>query len=269
MGKTIEATGLINAGGRGTRLEGLFAPDPKLGIAKALLEIGSPSIKLINHHINDMAQNTLLSIVVSAGDQTPVVEHVRSEYPTVEVIETSESLGNGSDLVLAVKEEKADFKDLILVKNVDTILDIDEEALLAEHLQTGAEMSIALTRNKGIPNEDAFRVGTNGKVLECDEVADSPSVDHDRIDYSASSTGVVVFSHRFLLEYEWSKTNGGLSIYKDLAQKALFDGVLYGYDNGSGFFRDIGTVESWNMSIASPDIQNRLVYDITTKGSSV
>ena len=39
-------TAYINAGGRGTRLNSTFRPDPEYGIAKALLEVGAPWITI-------------------------------------------------------------------------------------------------------------------------------------------------------------------------------------------------------------------------------
>ncbi len=51
-----ETVGYLNAGGRGTRLNGLFAPDEKKGIAKALLSIGNPGVCLIDHHITNLRQ---------------------------------------------------------------------------------------------------------------------------------------------------------------------------------------------------------------------
>jgi hypothetical protein len=55
-GITPDTIGYINAGGRGTRLNGIFTPDRQTGIAKALLAIGEPPIRLIDHHIANLQQ---------------------------------------------------------------------------------------------------------------------------------------------------------------------------------------------------------------------
>ena len=49
--KHSEAISYINAGGRGSRLREVFPYDPERGIAKALLELGNPPLRLVDHHI--------------------------------------------------------------------------------------------------------------------------------------------------------------------------------------------------------------------------
>ena len=200
--------GYINAGGRGTRLNPVFAPDPTRGVSKALLEVGAPPIPLINHHINKLAAAGVPTIVAGVGDHYNVAEHIRAEYAgdtRVHAIEVGAQLGNGGDLVVAVRRHRQLFADQVMISNCDTILDIDESALAEQHHDTGAGLTIALTENKGVPNEGAYYVGYNSAVVYCAETTkDPPSADADEYTaYRASSTGALVVESALLCDMDW------------------------------------------------------------------
>src|SRR5690606_31906942 len=144
--------GFINAGGRGTRLNGLFTPDPETGIAKALLEIGNPKVKLIDHHVANLRQQNIERIVVAAGDQPEVYEYVHDTYKddiNIRVTRSLGQLGTGGDLTVYTRE--SGLPDPIIVQNVDTILDINLGLFSRQFMhkrQLGAQACIALTLNK-------------------------------------------------------------------------------------------------------------------------
>lgn len=253
-----EVTGYINAGGKGARLTALFPPDAKTGISKALLEVGTPPIPLINHHINRMARVGISSIIAGVGDHHNVAAHVRSTFadkPNVHAIQTAVQLGNGGDLLVAAKTERQLFAKDVLIANCDTILDINEAELLEQHRDTGAGVTIALTKNKGVPNEGAFYVAHNTAVVYCAEVTtDSPPADiAEYTEYRASSTGMVVVKSELLQSMRWSPEDGPLSLYRDIAGFALDQGELSAYDNGHKLFIDVGTVATWNHVQEHPE----------------
>lgn len=257
-----ETIGYINAGGRGTRLNGIFTPDPEKGIAKALLEIGSPPVKLIEHHVTCLLEQGLTRIVVAAGDQPEVVEYVQDSFDARHVTATSSinQQGTGGDLVSYVRTIDREFD--VVVQNVDTILDIDiaaftESFSAPKHM--GAVACIALTRSPGVPNENAYSVNGAGMVLHSAEFADPSNVVQIASDqYRASSTGSVILDSEFLRTNSWLPADGQLSIYSNILRDAWNQQRLYAHDNGTRFFRDIGTVATWLNSVSDPFLHTLL-----------
>lgn len=258
-------TGYISAGGRGTRLNELFTPDPSTGIAKALLEIGNPKTRLIDHHIANLRQQNIERIVVAAGDQHNVYEYIQDTYaddPAIIATKSLSQLGTGGDLVEYARTSDASFP--LLVQNVDTILDIDLLAFADQFVtqrRLGAMASIALTLKKGVPNEGAFQVDCEGKVLYSAEFDDSKNMQTQKVNtHRASSTGAVVIDMDFLRDQKWQKQDGQISLYKNCLYDAWRQDGLYAYNNECRFFRDVGTVAMWLDSRSSLEIQAQLRY---------
>ena len=262
----LSTIGYINAGGRGTRLNGLFIPDPQTGIAKALLEIGNPSIRLVDHHISNFRFQNINEVTVAVGDQVEAYEYLKDSYSDdklLHVTKSQDQIGTGGDLISYARTLCAD-RDII-IQNVDTILDIDLDAL-SNDFRVAAKMGvvacIALTTNRGVPNEGAFAVGANNMVVFSDEFSNEPTPDTlDPVHYRASSTGAVAVTAHFLRSQKWDKSHGQNSLYKDLLHDAWSQGKLSAYNNRDGFFRDVGTVDSWLMSQDDPLIQGNLRYN--------
>lgn len=253
--KTLDSIGYINAGGRGTRLNGLFTPDPETGIAKALLEIGVPKVKLVDHHIANFQQHNVERIVVAAGDQPEVYDYIHDTYNNneVAVTRTQEQLGTGGDLTSYARESGV--IDPIIIQNVDTILDIDFEQLISQFAQQrrlGAQACIALTLNSGVPNEGAFLVDINDKVISSEEFIGTnqqmSTQAVDRIKYRGSSTGAVMIQPDFLRRQSWRRQDGQLSLYSQILRHAWREDSLYSYDNGHRLFQDVGTVDAWRSA---------------------
>jgi NDP-sugar pyrophosphorylase family protein len=252
-------TGYINAGGRGTRLNQLFTPDPKVGIAKALLEIGRSPTTLIHHQINKMRDAELTPVVAGVGDHGHVAEHVRTAYaayPDVHAVQASIQLGTGGDLLRAFRAHHQLFKEHILVSNVDTILDIDEAELIELHRKNAADMTVAVTLDKGVPNEGAYYVGANSVVIYCAEAVSSvvsEKLAAERCSYQASSTGSLVVERDFLRDISWTPDDGPLSLYRDVVGYALGSGQVPAYNNGNRLFIDVGTLDSWRSAEENPE----------------
>lgn len=263
--------GYINAGGRGTRLNSLFTPHPVTGIAKALLEVGDPGTKLVDHHIARLRQHNIEQIVVAAGDQPDVYEYVNDIYRNdgVTVTQSRVQLGNGGDLAEYVRAN--DITSALLIQNVDTILDLDLTAFHRHFLtkqSLGAVASIGLTLNKGVPNEGAYSVDATDRVLHSAEFG-KPEDEHASSTgnaYNGSSTGAVMIGAAFLKAHRWTPHDGQLSLYRDCLRAAWAEGSLYAYNNKNLFFRDVGTVAMWLNSQNDLVFQSHLNYNqpITT-----
>lgn len=253
----------LNAGGRGTRLADLFEPSDDYGVAKALLEVGSPSIRLIDHHINKLRAENVGSIVVAAGDQDTVAEYVQDVYlgeSDVTVVTSAEQQGTGGDLVSYARTVNNDSP--LFVQNVDTILDIDVARFRDEYFRIralGGKAVIALTQNEGVPNENAYAVAQDGLVVTSREFADDAASPASKLD-TGSSTGAVFIGADFLAGQQWLPSQGQLSLYGECLHRAWQERSLYAYDNGRRFFRDVGTTAAWLASINDPEFQGQLCY---------
>ncbi len=265
---TESSIGYINAGGRGTRLNGLFTPNPETGIAKGMLETGNPKIKLIDHHIANLRQQDIEKVVVAAGDQSELYEYVSDTYANDKDLRVTRSLGQlgtGGDLVVFAREEFGESHP-VLIQNVDTILDINLKRFIQQYIhrrKLGAQACIALTLNTGVPNEGAFLVGADDRVIHSTEFNDeNETIGADGLlEYQGSSTGAVVIDPEFVRRQTWQEKSGQLSLYRQTLRQAWQVGGLYGYNNGHGFFRDIGTVSTWLDSEDDAELQSLLRYN--------
>lgn len=258
--------GYINAGGRGTRLNGLFEPDPEKGIAKALLSVGSPKTTLIDHHIAQLRKSGIEDIVVASGDQTEVYNYIKDIYGDGENILATRSrlqLGTGGDLIDYIK--KYDTDSPIFIQNVDTVLDIDIDDFGRYYTvcrELGARACLAVTTNKGVPNENAFTIDYSGKVICSREFnAETDNILTNGNAFNASSTGAVIVDPDSLRDIKWDRgSEGQYSIYSDYLKTVSDKDALYAYNNGSKFFRDIGTIANWLYSQSDPEFNSNIHY---------
>lgn len=237
----------INAGGRGKRLESIL-PKSEKGITKALIEFdGKP---MIQNHTDLLSKLGFRNIIVGAGDHLNIKDHYKGrENDKLSIVYTESQEDTGGDLIKAVRETENTGEN-ILVENVDTVLYIKNLAeLLAQHEKSGATATIVLTTKKGVPNEGAFFVDENGKVVFTKEArpeyALSEPVDWQGL--KASSTGTVIFKTDFLRSHDWQSGQDSLSVYRDLVPELIKRGELYAYDNGNNLFADTGTPEKYHQ----------------------
>lgn len=254
-----EVTGYVNAGGRGTRLNTVFAPDAKVGVTKALLRVGSPPLALVEHQVNKLLSAGVRNVVVGVGDHLAVALHITAVYGSgrVQAVFSAQQLGNGGDLLRTVQEQPHLFGDTIIITNVDTILDWSEAAALEVHRKSHADLTISLTLNRGVPNEDAFYVSQEGRVVYSDESTQNAVERHEAAKLTTlrgSSTGAIVTNTAFLGEIAWSPADGALSLYKEVVGSALVKGTLFAFNNGERFFLDVGTVKTWERIQRSPEL---------------
>jgi NDP-sugar pyrophosphorylase family protein len=261
-------TGYINAGGRGTRLSPIFQADPTLGISKALLRLGEPPITLVEHHINRLARTRIETIVAGVGDHAHVGEYVNQtygDYANIHALSMPEQLGNGGDLVRAVRDHPELFGDHVIIANVDTLIDLDIMAVRDHHLERDRAITIVLTHNRGVPNENAFFVGPDDEVLYTHEAAVNPVSESEArrwTAYRASSTGVLAVRAQFLRDLAWTPQDGPLSLYKDIMMAALAQRSVSAYNNQVSLFVDVGTVATWNeMTSSGSPARKHLCYE--------
>lgn len=263
-----EMSAYINAGGRGTRLEGVAPADPVDGIAKALIEVGEPPIKLVDHHINRLKKAGIERVVVGIGHQARVGSYVDDRYggdDGVYAVGTGRQLGSGAELQTVTQERPELFRNSIYICNVDTILDIPERDFLRVHKTGGKVLSIALTRATGVPNEGSYYLDYNGAVIYCAEVLENPiSIDEARAkaESRASSTGAVIVERDYIQDLELPQVDGEVSLYRHVIGAALRDHQVAGFDNGKRMFMDVGTRDTWGLATKTDVLKGHLCYAV-------
>ena len=255
----------INAGGRGTRLKPVFRPDPVLGVSKALIQIGTPPITLVEHAINKLLRAGVPRIVVGVGDHENVSYHIKTVYPDhndIYIIQHLNQLGHGGDLIRGVREHGDFFGKQLLIVNVDTLVDINERNLLDFHNYKNADLTIALTQNAGVPNEGAYCVDKEDKVLYSAEVSVSLTNDQDfsNVAYRGSSTGVIIVQTELIHNLEWQPHNGPISLYSDILATVLSHDRVYAFNNGTRKFTDVGTPSSWHDFIQNINVWQPYIH---------
>lgn len=253
-------TGFINAGGRGTRLSPIFTPGEK-GVCKALLPMGKPPITFIEHQINKLVHAGVPTIVADVGDHHDAAEHVRTVYSDrseVHAVSYLDSLESGGGLIRIIRDRSELFADSIFICCIDTLLDIDEAEFLAFHREKGGEISVALSTNKGVPNEGAYYVGHDDEVVYCGETKwhdISEDVAAERSAYRGSCTGAIIADTDFLKNIAWRPEDGPMSLYRgqQVIPPAIEKGSMFAFNNGERLFTDLGTVASWNAAQANYD----------------
>lgn len=167
-------------------------------------------------------------------------EYIQDNYVAEDgVVATSSvaQLGTGGDLINYVRESNFDKNVDVVIQNVDTVLDISIGDFIDEfnfNKALGAVAGIALTLNRGVPNQDA---------------------------YAVASTGAVILKTDFLKQNRWTEDDGQLSLYRHILADAWGIDGLFAYNNGQKFFRDVGTVATWLASQDNTELQSYLRYN--------
>lgn len=247
----------INAGGRGTRLNKLFTPDSKTGITKALLRLNGSDETLLEKHINTLLEEGMDTIVAGVGDHLHALQYVEDRYQDnarVSAIHYANQLGNGGDLVRAVRDYPQYFSDNIYIVNVDTFTRVDKRRVKEQHEANEADLTFILTTSENVPNYQAFYVGTDDRILHTDEDSrlTPPANLAAETMYRASSTGGMVIAKKALQAVDWQPAKGELGLYRDIVGMLVQKGTAFAYNNGHEKFIDVGTVETWNEINRSP-----------------
>ncbi len=255
-----QSTAYINAGGRGTRLESILEKDEKIGITKSLIKFGKED-PIIQYHVDRLIKKGFSNVIVSAGDHFNVKEYFKGkENEKLQVVNSETQEGTGGDLIKTVRENQNIGKYLV-IHNSDTLIDIDEGDVLKQHKDSGATVTFVMTRKIGVPNEGAFFIGKDGRIIFSREVLPEysmPEPDRNHIGYQASSAGVVVFNTDVIKNYDWQPGEGQLSIYAQILGKLIKEGKVFAYDNGESFFIDIGTLGNYKKIMRHPILKKIL-----------
>jgi mannose-1-phosphate guanylyltransferase len=219
---------LILAGGEGTRLRPLTSTVPKPVVPL----VDRPFIRFMldwlrSHGVDD--------VVMSCGHLASGVRNVLgdgSAFGTrLRYVEEPRPLGTGG----ALKYAEPLLDDRFLMLNGDVLTDMDLTAQLAQHEQTGATATLALTPVDDPSAYGLVRTRAGGEVTE---FVEKPAP--DQIDTNNISAGAYVLERSVL---DLLEAEQPASIERDVFPRLVGEG-LYGFVS-DGYWLDIGTPERY------------------------
>lgn len=246
MGHTGKLTvgAVIMAGGTATRLGARCGKVPK-----SMLRFDG--VPFLDYLMGYALRCSLAPICVAGGHLGHVIaehycKHPWNEYP----IETHicHRLGTGGDLLAVVESMPCQH---IVVMNADTVVHTPLELAIRQHIESGADCTIVLSQRHGLPNERAFLVGHNGRVMCSLEARVCAPLPCGRVHWRGSSTGVMVFSVEALLMLS---RPGPVSLEADLLPDLIAQGDVRAFDNGDRYVMDYGTPERLRGLLSDPSV---------------
>ena len=219
---------LILAGGEGTRLRPLTSTVPKPVVPL----VDRPFIAFM---LDWLRTHGVEDIVISCGHMASGVRNVLGDGSAFGVqlryVEEPTPLGTGG----ALKYAESLLDDRFFMLNGDVLTDIDLSAQLAQHEQTGATATLALTPVEDPTNYGLVRTGDDGAVTE---FVEKPS--YDQIDTRNISAGAYVLERSVL---DLLEADQPASIERDVFPQLVGNG-LYGCVS-ENYWLDIGTPERY------------------------
>ena len=219
---------LILAGGEGTRLRPLTTTVPKPVVPL----VDRPFIRFMldwlrSHGVDD--------VVMSCGHLASGVRNVLGDGSAFGIklryMEEPRPLGTGG----ALKFAEPLLEDRFLMLNGDVLTDMDLSAQIAQHEQTGARATLALTPVDDPSAYGLVRTRAGGEVTE---FVEKPAP--DQIDTRNISAGAYVLERSVLGLLDADEP---ASIERDVFPRLVGEG-LYGYVS-DGYWLDIGTPERY------------------------
>jgi mannose-1-phosphate guanylyltransferase len=238
---------LVLVGGEGTRLRPLTLTQPK----PALPLVDRPFIRYM---VDWLARHGVSEVVMACGFRA---EDLRSALgdeiaggPTIRYLEEDEPLGTAGPLRLAA--DRGMLAERFLVLNGDVLTDLDLSALVRQHDETGAVVTLALYPVDDPSSYGLVRRADDGRVLGFLEKPTPDQIDTDEI-----SAGAYVVEGSIL---DLIPPGRAVSIEREVFPRLVGQG-LYGR-RLEGYWMDIGTPERYLQ--ASWDIlEQRVETDVT------
>ena len=195
---------IILAGGKGERLRPLTDITPK-----PLLKIkGTP---ILEHAINNLNKYNITNIILSIGYKADVIkDHFKEKVSYC--IEDS-PLGTGG----AIREAAKGINETFIAINGDNLADFNWEEMIAQHKETKAKITIALTPVDN-PSEFGIAELDDKKIINFIEKPKHPKS-------NLINAGAYVIEPDALD----SLPDGKCSIERDCFEKLVEEGVIYGY----------------------------------------
>ena len=139
---------------------------------------------------------------------------------------------------------KSHHPEYVLILSGDALYRMDYREMLATHITTNADLTIAVMP---VPWEDASRFGilTTNEDHQVTKFTEKP----EQPDSNLASMGIYVFSYDFLvnaLEEDAINQRSSHDFGNDIIPKALADGKRLFVHEYNGFWKDVGTIASYH-----------------------
>jgi mannose-1-phosphate guanylyltransferase len=224
----MSARALVLAGGEGTRLRPLTRTTPKPVMPLA----GRPFLSFM---LDWLRRHGSEEVILSCGFLSDGVRRVLGdiyEGMRLRYVVESEPLGTAGPVRLAYDEGLA--RERLLVLNGDVLTDMDLEAELRQHEQTGAQATLALVAVDDTSSYGVVPTDADGRVEAFLEKSDGPAATN-RI-----NAGAYVLEPEVI---ERIPRGRAVSFEREVFPSLVGDG-LYGFD-AAGYWIDIGTPERY------------------------
>lgn len=262
---------LVLAGGRGSRLNGLTdwraKPAVHFGGKYRLIDFalsnclnsGISRIGVLTQYMShSLNQHVQQGWQLTAADGSPMVELLPAQQRTLEhcwYTGTANAIYQNIDIIRSHNPE------YVLVLAGDHIYKMDYREMLAEHISTGADLTIGAieTDIEEAKQFGVLAVDANNQVTEFSEKPDNPSSMPDKPDKALASMGIYIFNSKFLYE-QLIDDNGKLETQHDFGKNIIPELVSTRkviahqfrdrqFDRPA-YWRDVGTLDAfWQANL--------------------
>jgi glucose-1-phosphate adenylyltransferase len=265
---TREAYALVLAGGRGSRLHQLTDHRSKPAVPFA------GTMRIIDFALGNCVNSGLRRLaVLTQYKAQSLIRHVERSWGFLEP-----SLGEYVDIVPAQQQRDerwysgtadAVYQNLdilceslprhVVILGGDHVYKMDYGVMLAEHVERGAQLSVACLE---VPREDAsdfgvMSVDATGRIVAFDEKPAQPAAVPGKPDRSLASMGIYVFETEFLIEQlriDAADAGSSHDFGRDLIPRLISGAGVYAHRfetscvNMVGdrpYWRDVGTLDAY------------------------
>lgn len=221
---------IVLAGGFGTRLQGVVSDVPK---SMAMIH-GRP---FLEYQLDYLIGQGVERVVLSVGYKREfIMDHFKTSYRSLEIdyAVEEEPLGTGGGIRLAfwkVKGLRA------FVMNGDSLFRFDFRKMLDHHMKKKADATLSLRKLDDTGRYGRVEMNRMHRITGFTEKREGAGPGY-------INGGVYVLEKLFLMEPEF---RGRFSIEKDCFERYYPHARLFGFPS-SGYFRDIGIPEDFNMA---------------------
>ncbi len=281
---TRDTYALILAGGRGSRLHELtsWRAKPAVYFGGKFRIVDFPLSNCINSGIRRVGIATQYKSHSLIRHVNRAWGHFKKELgESVEILPASQRYGDNwycgtADAVFQNMDIiRHDLPKYVMILSGDHVYRMDYGALLAKHVETGADMTVCCIE---VPNEEAagafgvMTVDENKRVKRFDEKPAEPTSLPNKPGMCLASMGNYVFNTEFLFEQlqkDAEKEGSGRDFGHDIIPSIIEQHNVYAFPfkdpsySGTPYWRDVGTLDSFweaNMELVSPTPQLDL-YD--------
>ena len=282
---TRNTIALILAGGRGSRLKNMtdWRAKPAVPFGGKFRIIDFPLSNCINSGIRKIG-------VLTQYKADSLIRHIQSGWgflsgefgefvdlmPAQQRIEESWYKGTADAIYQNIDILRSRNPEYVLVLAGDHIYKMDYGAMLADHVERGADLTIGCIEVslKDATDFGVMHVDDDRRVLDFVEKPENPPVMPGRTDTALASMGIYIFNSSFLFEQlikDADTPNSSRDFGKDIIPSVINNYKVSAYpflDMQSGeqsYWRDVGTLDAYwaaNMELigVNPDLN---LYDST------